>query len=187
MNKDQLRSVYVLQAKKAYSKSDSSRWISALHCSMVVGKYDKGATLALADDMGVSVDTVEDLARAYSLFREMGEFEDGKYRLFVFAARRAPYIYTSHFRAIADAKKSYSLSVLQALDMLMDVVQSEGGISSRNVDAHAREKFGDTRDWMYYAKQTERKLLNLLEQPALPKKVRRNAKKLCLIIERMTK
>jgi hypothetical protein len=187
MDKNNLRGVYVSQAKKAYTHSDTSRWIAALNCSMVVGKYDKGATLGLADDMGVSVDTVEDLARAYSMFREMCEFEDCKYRKLVFAARRAPYIYTSHFRAIADAKKSYGLSILQALDLLMDVVQSEGGISSRNVDTHTREKFGDSRDWFYYAKQTEKKLTNLLGQPDLPVDVRGVASELFNILQEKKK
>lgn len=81
MNSEELRRVYVQQAARAYRKSDKERWKSALWCSRVVGKYDRGATKGLAEDMGLSVDTVEDLAHAYMLFEDLCKLPDA--RLFV--------------------------------------------------------------------------------------------------------
>ncbi len=175
---DTLRKVFVENAVKSYRQSDKSRWKSALWCWKVVGNYERGATLGLADDMGVSTDTIEDMAHSYSMFVDLCNHESGTYRKFVFASRNAPYIYHSHFRALHDAKEKYSLTLAQCLDLLMDVVQSEGVISSRKIDDHTRSRYGAETDWRYDAQKLMKKLYKLNTDPNLPKKGRKKVRAL---------
>ena len=187
MNKspEELRSVYVQQAARSYRKSDKARWISALWCSRVVGRYDKGATQGLADDMGVSVDTVEDLAHAYCLFEDLCKMPG--VRLFVFSCRRADWIYYSHFRALYDARKDYELSNADVLSLLMDIYQAEGGISSRNVSDQVQGRFGKSKSWGYYMRKVERDIELLLKHPELPREVKRIVRKPMLKLRKMGK
>lgn len=168
MNEDRKKIRYFKLATDSYRKSDDALWVSTLACAGVVGNYDRGATMGLASDMGVSPDTVEDLAHAYTIYNELCELDEGKFRQFVRQARKSPYIYYSHFRALYDARSQYKLSNNQVLDLLMDVVQAEGSISSRGVDGHTRGRFGDTRGWEFYAARTEKELGQTLQQPDLP-------------------
>lgn len=162
------KAIIFRRAVVEYRTSDNSRWKSALWCSRVVGKYDQGETLALAQTMNVSVDTVEDLAKAYGLFEDLCAVGNGMYRQYVFWARRCPYIYLSHFRALADARAKYKLSNEEIMGYLVDIVQAEGELSSRNVDDHINKKHGNA-DWEHYATQVRKKLEKLSSFPDLPK------------------
>lgn len=163
-------------ATDSYRRSDEKLWVAAYACGSVVGRtvdgittgYERGTTLGLASDMGVSVDTIEDMAHAYWIYKDLCELEDGKFRKFVRNARKAPYIYYSHFRALWDAQSHYKLKIHQVLDLLMDLVQAEGQISSRGIDGHTRGRFGDTRGWEFYAAKAEKELGQTLQQPDLP-------------------
>ena len=168
MNSEQLREIYAREAIKHDKKSDGSIWISALFCSQVVGKYAIGATLGLADDMSRSTDTVEDRAHGYSLFERLCKLDGGIYRKFVFSARRAPFIHFSHFRVLYDLQKTYELSDADIISLLLDIIQAEGGLSSRKLDAHARSRFGDARDWRYYAERAMKEIHKTLQEPSLP-------------------
>jgi hypothetical protein len=168
MDSEKLREVYVRKAIETYRKKDGYDWQSALWCSRVVGNYEKGATLGLADDMSVSTDTIEDRAHAYMLFEKLGKLEGGVFRLFVFNCRRAPFIYMSHFRALYDLQNAYNLSDYQVLDLLNDIFQAEGGLSSRKLDTHTRSRYGDTRGWQYYAARAMKEINKTLQEPDLP-------------------
>jgi hypothetical protein len=159
------------KAADAYRKSDDTKWVSAFYCSQVVGNYERGATLGLASDMGLSTDTIEDMAHAYSLYNELRRMPDAA--LFVRSARQSHYVYMAHFRALYDAKDHYKLSNEEILKLLLDIVQGEGQISSRDVDQHAREKYGDTRTWEFFAQKANKSLTTLLNQPDLPTDGRR--------------
>lgn len=155
-------------ATESYRASDGKLWVSALACAGVVGNYDRGATMGLADDMGVSTDTIEDLAHAYSIYRDLCEMDGGEYRKFVRNARKSPYVYYSHFRALWDAKSQYKLHNAQLISLLLDIVQAEGGISSRGVDGATRGRFGDTRGFEFYAGRAYKELSQTIQQPDLP-------------------
>lgn len=178
MNSEELKLVYARKAAETYRKKDGYDWQSALWCSRIVGRYERGATLGLADDMGVSTDTIEDRAHAYQLFEKLCKFDGGRFRLFVFQSRRAPYVYLAHFRALYDLQISYNLSDSQILDLLLDIMQNEGGLSSRKLDDHVRSRYGDTRDWTYYAQRAQKELSKLLGQPDFPKEGREKAQDL---------
>jgi hypothetical protein len=174
MNPTQLQQLYSKQAGIHYNKSDREKWKFNLWCNLSMygkdgrKKYERGTTLAIADEHGISEDTVEVSGNSYQMFREMCELDEGKFRSFVFSARSLKYVYTSHFRALWEAKERRNLSVADCLSLLVDVVQAEGSISSRKIDRHAQERFGDTRDWTYYAARANKELTKTLGQPDLP-------------------
>lgn len=165
-------------ARKSYRKSNEQHWVFARHASEIVGNHERGATLGLAEDMNISVDTVEDHAHAFWMFNKLRNMR-GKYtRYFVNSARKLPYIYIAHFRALYDLQESHELTNRQVMSLFLDIVQAEGGISSRNLEDHTHSRFGDTRTWEYYSKRTVKVLGKLLGQPDLPKDKRAHAKKL---------
>ena len=54
-NKEEAKlQIWYANACTAYKNSDNGRWEAARWCAKIVGKYEKGATIGLADDMGVS-------------------------------------------------------------------------------------------------------------------------------------
>ena len=161
-----------------YRKSDEARWVSAFFCFNVaqVGKYVPFATINLAGDMSVSPDTVENMAHAYSLYRELGT--DQTSTLFVRVARKLPYIYQSHFRALYDARERFGLTIDQVFSLLLDIVMAEGSISSRDIDAHVRKRFGKEYTWQYYAQKAQKELNKLVSQPDFPKNRRKSIKSL---------
>lgn len=158
------------RAAKSYKLSDDGRWAAAYYAAQIVGKHELGATLALANRMGVSSDTVENLAHAYQMYREF--FCDPRYKLMVRAVRRLPYIYYSTFRALHKAKNDYNLPLEKVWSILVDMVQAEGTLHQRDLEQHIRNKFGDTRNWQYYGAKTMKQISILLQQPDLPKEVR---------------
>lgn len=171
---DEQRKKEYQRAIRAYRKSNESRWLFALFASRIVGKYGFGGTRGLASDMSVSPDTVENHAHAYWVFeklQKLGNYE----RFYVRMARKLPYVYLSHFRALYDLQNSRTLTDKQVMNLLIDIVQAEGTISSRNLEDHVNSRYGDTRTWEFYAQKTQKELSKLLNQPDLPAETRSKA------------
>lgn len=160
-------------ACSAYKNSDTGRWEAARWCAKIVGKYERGATIGLGEEMGVSPDTVENLAHAYLMFIELAS--RSKYRSATRMARQAPRVYYSHFRALYTARHRYKLTLAEVFDTLRDIVLDEGGISSREVDAHISDKYGREKDWIYYAEQANHRLSKMLACSDLPVEGRKKA------------
>ena len=157
-------------AIKSYRKSDESRWVSALFCWKVVGGYERGKTLGLAADMSVSVDTIEGLAHAYSLYEELSKLEGA--RKFLREARKLPYIYMAHFRSLYDLRERFNLTIEQVFGLLLDVVMGEGELSSRDLDGHVRRQLGKEYTYHWYAQKALRDLMELNNRPDCPKEIR---------------
>lgn len=179
MNSEKLREVIVAQGVKAYNKSDKEKWKFNLWASKIVGNtergisYERGATLGFASDAGVSPDTVEDGAHAYWMFEDLCKIQGGIYRIYLFSARRSQYIHTAHFRALWDIKEMYNLDISQIFDLLVDIVQAEGDLSSRSLDKYARGRFGVDRPWDYYGNKAYKAIYSTLGHPDTPKDVRK--------------
>lgn len=184
VNKNDLRLVYAKQAIKFDKKSDVNLWKSALFCSRIVGQSKKGdgATKSLAEDMNRSPDTIEDRAHAYIIFEKMCNLYNGEHRLYVFNARRASFIHFSHFRALWDAQKKFELSDEQVFDLLVDIVQSDGDISSRNLSDHIQTRFGKQKSWLYHAERIGKEITNLLNHPDTPKEIRKTLQEIIKIL-----
>jgi hypothetical protein len=155
-------------AAKSYKKSDESRWVFAFSASRIVGKNEDFATKRLADSLGISPDSVEDHAHAFWMFDKLRKMGDGAERLYVQTARKLPYIHYSHFRALYDLRISRNLSDEQIMSLLIDIVQSEGGISSRNLEDHVHSKYGDTRTWEFYGRKALKELTKTTSHPGIP-------------------
>jgi len=179
-NSESLRKVYVEQAIKADQQSDKPLWKSALFCSRVVGKYEKGATQGLADDMNRSVDTVEDRAHAYMMFEKLCKLDNGRHRLYIFHARRSPHIHLSHFRSLWDAQKDFELTDSQVMGLLVEIVQQE--ISSRGISDVIRKHFGKDRSWLYHAERISKEIYNLINHKDTPSGVRKTFRKVMKIL-----
>jgi len=162
--------LWYTNACTAYKDSDSGRWEAARWCAKIVGKYERGATIGLASDMGVSSDTVENLAHAYLMYIEF--CSKSKYRKATRMSREMPRVYYSHFRALYNSKKRYDLSLDETFGILRDIVLDEGGISSRDIDGLIRDKYGSEKTWMYYGGRAMKALANLNRSPDLPKEGR---------------
>lgn len=158
------------RAANSYKRSDDGRWVAAYFSSRVVGRYELGATIALANRMGRSSDTVENLAHAYAMYSELRA--EPKYRRLVRNVRKMPFIYYSYFRALYKARQDYGLTLDQVMSILIDMVQAEGSLSQRDLDQHIIDRFGDSRNWQYYGSKAMKEIHKTLQQPDLPKEIR---------------
>jgi hypothetical protein len=186
-NQVDLRRVYVQQAIQAERGANKESWKSCLWCSRVAGKYERDSVLALADDLGKSTDTVYDRAHAYFMFEELCGYKNGTYRKLVFSARRADYIYWSHFRALWDAKTSYDLSIESVMELLIDIIQAEGTISSRSLDEHVRSRYGKEKHWKYYAQKASKDIARIIASEAVPRRLRKDLKRTLKILQDKSK
>lgn len=59
----------IARAVRAYRRGTGSRWEAALAASIIVGRYERGATLSLARALYLSASQVENLAMAGTLYR----------------------------------------------------------------------------------------------------------------------
>ncbi len=169
-----LEGVFRKKAAEAFISANKEDWRSALYASRIVGKYERGSTLGLADDTGKSVDTIEDRAHAYMMFEKLCSIgNEPNIRRFVFMARRSPYIYISHFRVLYDEQVSRGLSDIECLDLLRDIIQAEGGLSSRKLQDHIITKYGELRNWDYYTQRVMKDISKVLDHPQLPKNIRK--------------
>jgi hypothetical protein len=158
------------KASAAYKGSDDRRWEAARWCAKVVGKYERGGTIGLADFMGVSPDTIENLAHAYKMYITLCSKHE--YRMPTRMARMMPTVFYSHFRALYTAMNRYNLTLAETFDILRDIYLDEGGISSRDVDQLTRDKFGKIKDWRNYAERVMKAQASMHKCPDLPKEVR---------------
>lgn len=158
------------RAATSYKRSDDGRWASAFFAARVVGRYELGATTKLANRMGRSTDTVENLAHAYMLYAELRA--DPRYRAGVREIRKMPFIYYSYFRALYKAKQDYRLTIEQIWDILVDMLHGEGSIHLSHLEEHIREKFGDGRNWTYWGARAFKEISYALSQPDIPDDVK---------------
>ena len=158
------------KVRTAYKHSDDGRWEAARWCAKVVGKYEEGATAGLADYMGVSPDTIENMAHAYRMFIELCFYH--QYRKPTRMARDMPTIFYSHFAVLHRRMKIYKMTIHEVFDILRDIYLDEGGISSRDIDKHIRDKLGKEKDWMFYAERVQKAIASALASHDLPKEGR---------------
>lgn len=171
-NNKNLQMVFSEQAIKYDKKSDIDLWKSALFCSRIVGNYKEGATRGLASDMNRSVDTIEDRAHAYMMFEKLCKLKTGEHRLYVFHARRLPYVHLSHFRTMWDLMKKYDLTDAQLIGLLVEIVQAEGELSSRNLSIIVQKHYDKHEVWEYQARKAYKAIENLINHPSTPKNIR---------------
>lgn len=169
-------SLYATYAAKAYRNSDSGRWVAAHWSQKIVGNYERYQTKNLAEFIGVSVDTVENLAHAYEMYSALRD--DPEFSRNTRLIRRKPYIYTSHFVALYKAWKRYNMELHEVYSILVDVWQAQGKLSSRDVDKHVRDHYGKERNWQYYAERTMQVLFSLRQCPDVPSDVRKETDEL---------
>lgn len=158
------------RAALSYKRSDDGRWAAAFFAARVVGRYELGATIKLANRMGKSTDTVENLAHAYMLYAELRA--DPRYREGVREMRRLPYMYYSYWRALYKAKQDYKLTIEQVWDILVDMIHAEGSLHLSHLEQHVRDRFGDRRDWKYWGARTLKEIGYVLSQPDIPDDVK---------------
>lgn len=166
--------MYVEQIQRHSNTEKWGIWRTAIWCHRAVGKYSVGETKGIAESIGKSRDTVEDRAHMYALFLDLIEIGPNE-RSFVHAARRLPYVHPSHFNVMYDIRGRYGLSNKEILDLLIDIVQNEGSLSSRDLDKHARDRFGVDRPWDYYAGRAMPSLWEMYSHADTPSEIRKVA------------
>ena len=109
----------------SYRKGSDYRWVACLCASRIVGKYDRGATLAMGKLLALSVSQIENLARAGVVYRWLRPLARD-----LPAIRKA--LTPSHFSVLGEMIRKYEPSLIQAVELLRDA-------------AHAGMSVGDFR------------------------------------------
>lgn len=113
MNREQHRQCLHRRAVEYYREGTAKRWVTCLVASRLVGRYSKGLTIALATDLALSVDQVENLARAGLMYRMM---RPRAADLPTLRRKLTP----SHFAAMGELAIKHDLSPAQILDQLRE-------------------------------------------------------------------
>ena len=137
INLDQLHRIAVTQ----YMAGSAYRWKSCLAASCIVGRYERGATLALAQDLCISVSQVENLARAgwgWRTFRSY--FPIG------LASEVRGRLTPTHFSAMFDLWRLYEFDPHDAAGILAECV--EHGASVASMRKYVEDTYGSkAADW----------------------------------------
>ncbi len=127
------------RAAKLYRQGNRSRWAVALIASRIVGKYDRGETVALAKAVLCSVSTIESLAAAGIMYRTLRILSPEHIRALRILRRDVPY---SHWAALWSAWRAYEFGPIQALRYLgeakmlrLSVGDFRGGIDAHEAQA----------------------------------------------------
>jgi hypothetical protein len=134
---DPLRRSAHRRAVAHQGKGQRELWASCFACARIVGKYDKGASLALADDLHSSVDTVESRAHAAEAWALMRAAFRGDSESFTrLKAVRAVLGY-SYFVVVWKRIRAED----DAYDILADLeVSASGGGGTRAFDRATRKR-----------------------------------------------
>lgn len=135
-----------------YQAGSAHRWKACLAASCVVGKYDKGATLALAGDLCISVSQVENLAHAGLAWRWL--------RYYGVRIQVRTRLTPSHFSAMLDLWRRYEFDPQAAADTLQ--IAAENGASVMVMRQWIDDEFGPDRGDMW-----QRRLGRVLPQVEL--------------------
>lgn len=173
-NKKERYARYVLEAERG---ANNKLWVSCYWCYRTWTEMDEGGIKGLAEQTGKSDDTLYDRAHAYDMFTRLRSLPGKKNKMAVNLIRKLPYIYWSHFRALWDVQKAWNLSDQKIMNLLMEIYQAEGKFSARKIEKLAEERFGEERDWKYYAERTSIVMQELINHPNTPNNIRDSAKK----------
>lgn len=95
---------------RSYRTGTDHRWCACLAASRIVGEYRKGETSALAKDLRLSPDRVQDLARAGWVYR--------KFRKFGVDSETRKALSPTHFARMGDMAIKYDLSPADVVETL---------------------------------------------------------------------
>ena len=126
------------RAVNAYRRGNDYRWVACLAASRIVGRYAPGATAALASDLCVGVDQVENLAKAGIMYRRLRPMSRD-----VSEIRRV--LSPSHFATMGDMVIKYDIPLPEALAQLRTA--AENGASVRTMAKYVSEENGGGLTW----------------------------------------
>lgn len=118
-----------------YRRGTDNRWVACLAASRIVGNYERGATLALAQDLAISASQVENLAyagMAYRTFRRFGLDSETRRRL-------TP----SHF----SVWQLFTRLEIDPAELVSELrTAAENGVSCAGLSKALVEMYGDGKD-----------------------------------------
>lgn len=130
---------------EAYMVGNHFIWIACMCAMQICGRYARGATQAFATDLGRSVDTVEQMAKAALLYSRLRmEFRDASELRYLLSELRATRrrLYYSHFASMWTIWKAHpDMTALDVFGQLQTA--AENGTSTRAME---RETNGERQD-----------------------------------------
>lgn len=110
----------VTRAARNYGASRVARWRFCFYAYKVVGRYEEGATLALADAIRRSVDTVENGAHAAGMYFTLCQLLPRHSRTIRNLIRHLDYL---HFLRVYRVWKREEFSPMQAMRYLVEAME----------------------------------------------------------------
>lgn len=170
---------YHLRAVRAFRASEGSRWVVGHASAQIVGKYARGQTLALAQDLAVSVDTVEFYAGAYLMYEWLRrEFRNGA------EMRRLRRSLTmTHFGRLFQLFVRLEFDPQDALDALRTAATEGASVASMVSSIEGEHGGDDGPEWRRVGRKLVRGLRLMVQAYDAPEGVRVAAGALLEVIE----
>jgi len=139
-------------------KSDSAKWVGCFWAARVVGRYERGATQALARKMNYSVDTLQNMARAYRMYSECRVAFKGRRKLISNLRKirqSLPYgVFAATDKRMADSP---------ALEILAELMTAKSeGASARDIPGPDRDYIGG--EWNGELDQLRLRLISMIDR-----------------------
>lgn len=176
MNVEQERQKYHRRTVVAYRKGNDYRWVACLAASRIVGRYDEGATLALANDLAVTKMQVTRLARAGVTYRRLR-----RYNPEVTGIRKA--LSPTHFAVMGELAIKHDLDEHYMIEQLRTAAREGASVASlrSSVDGENNAYYPL---WIKHYKNFVRMADYLVEDSDTPDNVRSVAGLILDLIER---
>ena len=167
------------RAVTAYREGEAHRWVAALVAKRIVGAYAYGATAGLANSLSVSVDRVQDLAKAGMIYCRLRphypDMPDIRRMLTV-----------SHFASIGVLAIKYDLDNLYVYSALRTAADEGASVEAMRA-ATVGECSDDNDRWQELSKKAMKQVLALFNDYATPEPVRLAARRFLVEVEDATK
>ncbi len=150
-----------------YRAGTSHKWKACISASVIVGTYERGATLSLAHDLAISVSQVENLARAGYTWRCLRHYG-------VTSAIRGR-LTPTHFCTMGDLLRKYEFSPMEAVEILKECADHGASVETMRGYVEGRYDHKDP-EWVRRLGRVVKEMDRLSTDYGVPELVRQACK-----------
>jgi hypothetical protein len=154
-----------------YRKGRSSRWTAAWFAIQFVGKYEVGTTQSKAQEMCISVDWIESLARAAETYKRLKDATRGNDTMFRAVSEMRLKLSISHWAAMGRIAQQNDLTPLDVFAHLQWAATN--GVSVEALRQQIRDESKPPFDWIAGLRRIINLMLSVAVDPKTPGWLRR--------------
>lgn len=152
-------------------KGEKFKWVTCLHVSKVVGSGGDGATVALANDMAVSVDSLEKYAMAYKMYDCIRRYpvRSDQFHSMLEVRNR---LSIKHFWTISQLWRRYEFDPTELVDYLVTAAEYGTSVETMRTAIVGANETDYKNGWKQLLARSVTNLLKVTEDYSVPLEIR---------------